>query len=305
MLHRLAPLLCLFALAAQARAEGGIFVGTTPCGAAVRQFLGLPAAGCDLVRWELSLGLDAKTAQPGPAVAQVEYGLDGKRLHKLRRPLTWELGVGAADRKDAKLVELKRGKASLKLWKLDDETLHFLDAKQRLLVGDADHSYALSVAVVDKLDASTHSPDSPLPQKALPTGPTVYGVFEGTTPCDIAHALNVDVPADCGKVRWRVTLYQDATTRAPTRYLLESALSRSGPREGTITLLDGTPFDPLAKVFKLDVPPALDNVSAVGPAPAPLYLLRGDENVLVFLDGTGKLNLGNRYYNYVLNRRKS
>jgi hypothetical protein len=31
--------------------------------------------------------------------------------------------------------------------------------------------------------------------------------------------------------------------------------------------------------------------------------MRGDENVLFFLDNGGKLGLGNRDFNYVLNRR--
>jgi hypothetical protein len=37
----------------------------------------------------------------------------------------------------------------------------------------------------------------------------------------------------------------------------------------------------------------------------PVYLLRADDDVLLFLDSAGKLGLGNRDFNYVLNRRKT
>lgn len=282
-------------LATQARADGGIFVGSTPCGATVRQFLGLPAVKCDVIRWELSLGLDAKAAEPGPAAVQIEYGPNGKPLKKLRRDLRWERGVGADERKGAQIVELKRGKSSLFLWKINDETLYVLDSKQRLLAGDAERGYALSFAVVDKLSASTHAPGTPLPRKPLAAGPDVFGVFAGNTPCDIAQTLTLSAPADCGRVEWRLTLFKDPKSKDPTRYRLESPLFGATPREGAVTLLDGTPFDPLIKVLKLDAPEGAE----------PVYLMRGSDDVLLFLDSAGKLGLGNRYYHYVLSRQKA
>jgi hypothetical protein len=295
MLRRFAPLLCLFALAAQARADGGIFVGSTPCNTTVRTFLAIPAGACDVVRWELSLGLDAKNDAPGPGVAQVEYGLYGKKLHKQKREFRWENGVGTASRKDARVVELKRGKAALTLWKIDDETLYVLDSKKRPLVGDANFSYALSFAVIEKLKAAAEPSTDPAQQFApLATGAKVFGVYEGRTPCDISQTLKIDAPTDCGKVRWRLTLFQDTKSRALTTYRLESALLES-TREGAVSQLDGTPFDPLAKVLKLEVSDSRE----------PVYLLRADDGVLLFLDSAGKLGLGNRDFNYVLNRRRT
>jgi len=295
MLRRTASLFCLFALGAQARADGGIFVGSTPCNAIVRTFLGIPAGDCDVVRWELSLGLDARNAAPGPGAVQVEYGVYGKKLRKLGRSFKWENGVGVANRKDANIVELRRGKAALALWKINDETLYFLDSRKRPLVGDANFSYALSFAVIDKLKAAAEPSIDPA-RKFVPlaTGPKVFGVYEGRTPCDVSLTLKLDAPADCGKVRWRLTLFQDAKSRALTNYRLESALL-SGAREGAVSHLDGTPFDPLAKVLKLEGAGSQE----------PVYLLRADDDVLLFLDSTGKLGLGNRDFNYVLNRRKT
>jgi hypothetical protein len=298
-------ILLAMACASVAHADGGIFVGSTPCGAHVVRFLGIPAqAKCDVVRWELSLAVDAKSETPGPATAQVEYGIDGQPLTKLRRDLAWAAVNGTAERKDAQVVELKRGSASVKLWRVSDETLHFLDAKGQLLVGNGGRGYALSLAGARKPDPpAAAAPD--IPYKLLPvtSGANVYGVFEGRTPCEIAKVVNIATPAGCFKLTWRLTLFQDPKTKAPASYRLEGSLFPDGPREGALTPLSGTPFDAAAQVVRLELPDA-DRAGFIrGKSAEPIHLMRGDENVLFFLDNGGKLGLGNRDFNYVLNRR--
>jgi hypothetical protein len=305
---RLLPL--LFAASAVAQvpmpaAEGGIYIGSTPCGAGVLRFLGIPAqAKCEFVRWELSLAIDAKSEVPGPASAQIEYGVYGQPLTKLRRDLSWAAVNGTAERKDAEVVELKRGTAGLKLWRVSDETLHFLDSKNRLLVGDGGYSYALSYAVTRKSEKPAAAPPD-FTYKLLPlaSGANVYGVFEGRTPCEIAKVVNVTVPAGCIKLKWRLTLFQDSKTKAPASYRLEGSLFPKGAREGALTPLSGTPFDAAAQVVRLELPETERASYVRGQSAEPIHLMRGDENVLFFLDNGGKLGLGNRDFNYVLNRR--
>lgn len=311
-MKRIFTTLLLSLLAASARAqvptpstEGGIFVGSTPCGAQVLRFLGIPPQPqCEFVRWELSLAIDAKNDAPGPAIATVEYGVFGKPLTKLRRELAWAAVNGTAERKDAQVVELQRGNARLRLWRVNDETLHFLDAKNQLLVGNSGHSYALSFALAKKPDAST-APPPDLAYKLLPvaSGTNVYGVFEGRTPCEIAKVINVAVPAGCIKLKWRLTLFQDPKTKAPASYRLEGSLFPNGAREGALTPLSGTPFDAAAQAVRLELPDAERASYVRGKSAEPIHLMRGDENVLFFLDNGGKLGLGNRDFNYVLNRR--
>jgi hypothetical protein len=286
-------------------AEGGIFVGSTPCGATLLRFLGIPTAEkCEFIRWDLALALDAKAEAPGPAIVNVEYGVHGQPLKKLRRELSWAKANGTAERKDAAAVELARGAARLRLWRVNDETLHFLDAKNRLLVGDGAYSYALSFLVAEPRKPTAPPPD--VSYKILPvaTGPDVYGVFEGRTPCDIAKVVNVAMPDGCIKIKWRLTLFQDPKTKAPQRYRLEGGMFPAGGREGKLTPLDGTPFDAAAKVIRLELPAAEQREYVRGKSAEPIHLMRGDENVLYFLDSGGKLGLGNRDYNYVLNRRQ-
>ena len=284
-------------------AEGGIFVGSTPCGATLFRFLGAAApVPCEFIRWELSLALDAKSDSPGPAIANVEYGVFGQPLKKLRREFKWAKVNGTAERKDAHAVELQRGPAKLRLWRVSDETLYFLDAKNQLLVGDGGYSYALSYAVAEEPPAA---PPPDVMYKILPvaTGPNVYGVFEGRTPCRIAKVLNVEAPAGCIKLKWRLTLFQDPKTKAPASYRLEGTLFPAGAREGALSPLSGTPFDAAAQVVRLELPDAERAAYVRGKSPEPVHLMRGDENVLFFLDNGGKLGLGNRDFNYVLNRR--
>lgn len=298
--------LLALACASRAHAEGGIFVGSTPCGPHIARFLGIaPGPTCEVVRWELSLAVDAKNEAPGPATAQVEFGSDGRPLTKLKRELTWVAVNGTAERKDAQVVELKRGKASLRLWRVSDETLHFLDAKNQLLLGNGGYSYALSFAVTPKPEEAAAAPAPDVTYKLLPlaSGPKVYGVFEGRTPCEIAKVVNIRTPAGCFKLKWRLTLFQDPKTNAPASYRLEGSLFPQGPREGALTPLSGTPFDAAAQVVRLELPDAERAGYVRGKSVEPIHLMRGDENVLFFLDNGGKLGLGNRDFNYVLNRR--
>jgi hypothetical protein len=287
--------------------DGGTFVGSTPCGAQVLRFLGIPAqTKCEFVRWELSLAIDVKNEAPGPAVAQVEYGVFGQPLTKLKREMTWAAVNGTAERKDAQVVELKRGSASLKLWRVNDETLYFLGAKNALLVGNGGYSYALSIAVAQSPEApKAPPPDFTYKLKPLASGPNVYGVFEGRTPCEIAKVVNISVPDGCIKLKWRLTLFQDPKTKAPASYRLEGTLFPAGGREGALSPLSGTPFDAAAQVVRLELPDAERAAYVRGKSPEPVHLMRGDENVLFFLDNGGKLGLGNRDFNYVLNRRSN
>lgn len=296
----LSPVLVLLALATfagEAAADGGIFVGTTPCDAPVRVFLGVKAnEKCELVRWDLSLALRVPPRTTGPNLyATVEYGVSGKRLKQLKREGLWEAGVGTPEHPDANVYELTRGKSKLALWKVTDETVHLLDAKRNLLVGNSGWGYALSIAVAERpLASNAAAPEMSYPLVPLASGPKVFGVFEGRTPCALAQVLDIEVPPGCEKLKWRLTLFRDANGKEPTTYRLEGALFPNGPRAGAVSPLQGTPFDANAKVIRLEPPEGAQ----------PVHLMRGDDNVLFFLDRMGRIGLGNRDYNYVLNRRR-
>src|SRR5439155_11971301 len=123
----------------------------------------------------------------------------------------------------------------------------------------------------------------------LASGENVFGVFEGRTPATgIARELKIDTE-DRTKVKWRVTLYQDPKTKAPTTYKVENSFLRDKRREGTWSgeRRDG------AVVYHL----------AATKTEGGLFLLKGDDNVLFFLWQDRKPLVGHADFSYTLNRR--
>jgi hypothetical protein len=96
------------------------------------------------------------------------------------------------------------------------------------------------------------------------------------------------------KVKWDLTLYQDSKARAQTTYELRGTFYRDRIRTGTWTVLRGARGNPAAVVYQL-------NADA---SHASLMLLKGDDNILFFLDGDRNLMIGNGDFSYTLNRKK-
>jgi hypothetical protein len=102
--------------------------------------------------------------------------------------------------------------------------------------------------------------------------------------------MNHLVEADCKKVKWDLTLYQDPGTSAPATYTLDGTFYRDQRRKGTWRVLRGA--TPGAVIYQLD--PAASQGS--------LLLLKADDNILYFLDGSRNLLVGNHDFSYTLNR---
>lgn len=127
----------------------------------------------------------------------------------------------------------------------------------------------------------------------LPTGNGVFGVFDGRTPCqEIAREINLQARPECIKIKWRVALFQDSVTRAPTTFKLEGFVFRNPPREGRWTIIKGTANNPNADVIQLDADKPQQSI----------YLLKADDNVLLFLDNERRLMKGNEHFGYALYR---
>jgi hypothetical protein len=104
--------------------------------------------------------------------------------------------------------------------------------------------------------------------------------------------MRMEPHAGCIKSKWRVTLYQNPETSAPTTYKVEGSLFRAGAREGTWSITQGSTVDPKATVYQLD---------ATNTQPA-LFFLKGDDNVLFFLSQNRELLVGHAEFSYTLNR---
>ena len=166
-----------------------------------------------------------------------------------------------------------------------------------LAIGNGGQSYTLNLA--DRAERpGDQSQVNSAPQisykiSRLATGPTVFGVFEGRTPCHgISRELGLNPHAGCIKSKWRVTLHQNPVTSAPTTYRIEGSLFREGAREGTWSVSRLPKTDPNGTVYQL-------SGSRTQPA---LALLKGDDNVLYFLNRSLELLVGHGDFSYTLNR---
>ncbi len=89
-------------------------------------------------------------------------------------------------------------------------------------------------------------------------------------------------------------MYRDPVTFKPTTYKLNRVVNRRNIIEGTWTIVKGTAADPNALVYLLDP----------GKPGYTLYLMKGDDNVLFFLDKQRNLLVGDSLFSYTLNRQK-
>jgi hypothetical protein len=183
---------------------------------------------------------------------------------------------------------------------VDRNVLHVLNRDRSLMMGTGGWSYTLNrtecFEVPGELALALARPSLSYSISPLATGASVFGVFEGRTPCrGISRMLQLgDDPASI-KAKWRVTLFQDPDTEVPTTYKVEGSLFWQAAREGKWTIERGTESDSNAIVYRLEP-------SHTQPA---ILLLKGDDNVLFFLDQDGKPMVGHAEFSYTLNRRDS
>jgi hypothetical protein len=107
--------------------------------------------------------------------------------------------------------------------------------------------------------------------------------FEGRTPCGIPGVI---APGRrCYKLKWYIILYNDNSYRIPG-----SPWYSDGGRKGKWKITKG-------KEGRITYQLKVDKENIV------LYLLKLDENILVFTDADGKLLTGNEDFSYTMNRR--
>lgn len=141
--------------------------------------------------------------------------------------------------------------------------------------------------------------NKPMPASSgrlVPEGPGVYGVFDGKTPCrEFSAFYKVPVGPECFKVKWRLVLFRDSISKMPTAFRLHASTLGSGGGktwEGKWRIVKGAAGLPQATVYQLDL----------GAENGQLFLFRGDEHVLFFMDPQRRFLKGNADFSYTLNR---
>ncbi|QEH42944.1 hypothetical protein [Chitinophaga sp. XS-30] len=135
--------------------------------------------------------------------------------------------------------------------------------------------------------------NKPMPASSgrlVPEGPDVYGVFDAKTPCrEFSVSYKVPVRPECFKVKWRLVLFRDSISKDPAGFRLQG-LGKTW--EGKWRILKGAAGRPQATVYQLDL----------GAENGQLFLFKGDEHVLFFLDPQRHFLKGNADFSYTLNR---
>jgi hypothetical protein len=263
------------------------FVGTMPCGEAIRAFLG--GEPCQSVIWRLDLGV-VQRGEPGWSL-RAAYGSnssasagtmpDGQHLS------------GKLEKSGATYHLISDTGKSISFRQVTSTLIHLLDDQNRLMPGTGAWSYTLSrVDVTDDPGQPERIFGGSYTLSPRETGNTLFGIFGGRTPCtSLVRALHITLNDGCQRLKWRVTLLQNASTHQPTTYKIEGSLHHTA-RAGAWRIIRGTATDADAVVYQLD-----------GTAnEAPMLLWKADDNVLFLLDERKQPLVGTVDFSYTLSR---
>jgi hypothetical protein len=263
------------------------FVGTMPCGEAIRGFVG--GAPCQSVIWRLDLGV---TGRDGPSWnLTTAYGANSAASVGTM-PAGSHLS-GKLEKSGTTYRLFSNTGKSISFRQVSSTLIHLLDDENRLMPGTSAWSYTLSRADV------TDDPGRPeqvfggsYTLSPRESSNALFGIFGGRTPCTrLVRALHITLNDGCQRLKWRVTLLQNPSTREPTRYKIEGSLHHNA-REGAWHIVRGTAVDANAVVYQLD-----------GTATeAPMLLWKGDDNVLFLLDEHKQPLVGTIDFSYTLSR---
>jgi hypothetical protein len=137
------------------------FVGTTPCDAISRKFLGglSTEASCHCIMWRLTLLSTERAKESGEYTLEVTYGLPGRddpnqvvEGPTARLKGRWDTVRGSKANSQAVVYRIHGGEKdqTLLLARRGENLLHFLNDDKTLRVGNAGWSYTLNRKRADR-----------------------------------------------------------------------------------------------------------------------------------------------------------
>lgn len=285
----------------------GVFEGITPCSALTRPLPQIPAdTHCEQMIWKFTLYEDPATGSPTTYTLNSAYGVPQPNTPGLSGGGTavamegnWTIVRGIKMDPDAVVYRLNPDdpETVVSFLKISDNILHVLNRDESLMVGNGGWSYSINRTdnrapiEVEPRPASVPDPPPRPSSPPMPEGSSVLGVFEGRTRC---HALVYEftqIAPDpyCARIKWRLTLYQDQGTGAPTAYLYEGTSTLCA---GAWSIVQGIPGDPGAIIYQLEL----------DAGPEPVSFLKVDENHLFLLDRELDFLVGDALFSYTLSR---
>lgn len=253
------------------------YVGSTPAHIVIRDFLHISLTdSMDFIRWKLEIGPDVFKLQCRYGLAKPSTpGFSNEQSVTFEGELT----------KTKNHYYLKHEGREVSILEVNVNVLHFLDDNNRMLIGNGGYSYALNSTHPVKADMVTIQSSETSVKKPL--------VFEGRTPCsELPALLGLNKSEACNKMKWYFLFYTDSVTGKPDYFLMggmgyrKETMARG--RWQMVTEGNGR------VIYRLYLDKWIHS----------LNLLKGDDNILFFIDGKGRLLVGNEDFSYTLNRKK-
>lgn len=266
-------LLFLLLIVSCASGKENAYTGSTPAGPVVKSFLGIPLSdSVDFIRWQLILKDNNYTLN-------CNYGIGKPNTNGFINGGK-KIAIGGVLYKEKNNYQLHNDSKILKLAELNNDLLHLLDENNHLLVGNGGWSYTLNnlkPSVSDQINITAH-------QTAFKDSMA----YAGRTPCAVPGVI----PAGklCYKLKWHIILYAGAAnSEAGTYRMYGTPYRKQGGRTGNWKIITGKNG---RIIYQLN-----DEKND-----GFIYLLKLDEQVVIFTDVSGKLLVGNEDFSYTLNR---
>ena len=258
-------------------AQTRTFVGSTPAHNVVRGFLQISLTdSIDFIRWKLEV--DSEKFK-----LQCHYGLakPGTPGFLNEQSVVFEGQLT----KSENYYYLKHQGRSVSILEVNANVLHFLDQNNTMLAGNGGYSYALNSTSPVEADAVNIQSKYTVLKSPL--------VFEGRTPCsDLPELLGLKKSEACNKMKWYFLFYSDSLTGKPSYFLMGGMGYRKE------TMAKGSWQIVTDKNGRIVYQLYFDKWANS------LKLLKGDDNILFFIDTNGRLLVGNEDFSYTLNRRE-
>lgn len=250
------------------------FTASTPAGTVVKSFLGIPLNdSVDFIRWKLTLENKRYHLQCTYGIGQPNTNgfINGGK----------NIVLDGAFTRDQNKITLENDTKVLNVIQLNSNLLHILDEDDQLLTGNGGWSYTLNnIEAVITGEINTTVQEHSLQDSMI---------FDGRTPCGVPGIVPAGM--QCYKLKWRIIFYPGNKNEQEGKYSIIGTAWRNIKRKTGEWKMMRAKNNQLTYRLNDEKGNAL------------IYLLKADENILLFTDSTGKTLVGNEDFSYTLNRK--
>jgi hypothetical protein len=104
--------------------------------------------------------------------------------------------------------------------------------KKFIFIVSACFTLSLGHSVKGQTAAADNKVSESITYSEMPKDPSVYGIFEGRSPCGIARQMGAGMKAGCDHLKWQLILFRDTVSLQPTTYILRTEMFDGKPLKG-------------------------------------------------------------------------